>query len=304
MVVTGAAGFIGSHLVSELRGRGHLVIGIDRRPGADHEADLVRDPTALKLLGEADAVFHLAGAGGVRRSGPAAEVAWRRDNVRATEVVLTAVPLTTPLVVTSSSSVYGGTSPGRPSRETDFLRPRGGYARSKVEVERLCGERLRAGGHVAVARPFTVAGERQRPDMALHRWLHAAALGEPLTVFGPPTSRSRDLTDVHQVASALAELVNRNVTGTVNLGSGRSYTLEELIAAVDRVAGPVTVKVEPAGHDEAETTLADTTRCCQELGVALHTDLDDLVSRQSRAAGLLPATRPPALTPPDAQAVG
>lgn len=294
LVVTGAAGFIGSHLVAELRGRGHIVIGIDRRPGADHEADLLRDHTALKLLREADAVFHLAGAGGVRRSGPGAQVAWRRDNVKATEVVLATVPVTTPLVVTSSSSVYGGATSGRHSRETDTLRPRGGYARSKVQVEQLCAERLRAGGHVAVARPFTVAGERQRPDMALHRWLHAAAAGEPLTVFGPSDARSRDVTDVRQVAFALADLASREVTGTVNLGTGRSRTLEEMIAAVERAAGPVTVKIEPAAPDEADATLADTTRCHQELGFTLHTDLDDLVRRQAEAAGLLPAT--PTLT--------
>ena len=160
VVVTGAAGFLGRALVASLAVDGIPVVAVDRRPPPDGpgvtalRADLLdRDPAVTEALRRADAVFHLAGRPGVRDTGAAADAARTRDNVHATAAVLATVPPGPPLVVTSSSSVYGGAA-GRPSRESDPLRPLGGYARSKVAVERLC-----AGRPVAVLRPFTVAGE-------------------------------------------------------------------------------------------------------------------------------------------------
>src|SRR5829696_644051 len=157
VVVTGAAGFLGRALVAGLVEDGLAVAAVDRRPPPEGpgvcplRADLLdRDPAVECALREADAVFHLAGRPGVRDTGPAAEAARLRDNVAATAAVLAAVPAGTPLVVTSSSSVYGDAA-GRPSREDDPLRPLGGYARSKAAVERLCAAR----GGVAVLRPFT-----------------------------------------------------------------------------------------------------------------------------------------------------
>ena len=284
VVVTGAAGFIGSHLLAALRAGGVDAVGVDRRPGADVLADLTGSiDDVTDVLREADAVFHLAGCGGVRRSGPDAERTWWRDNVLATEVVLGAVPATTPLVVTSSSSVYGGTRRDRPSDERDRLRPRGGYARSKAEVERRCHARLAKGGHVAVARPFTVAGEGQRADMALAGWIRTAARGEPLPVLGS-LDRRRDVTDVADVVRALLAMADRAVTGVVNVGTGVSHTLAELAAAVAAAVRPTGVVVRPASADEAEATRASTARCERLLGFRPRTDLDALVRRQARAA--------------------
>lgn len=285
IAVTGAAGFIGRHLAAELRACGHAVVGIDRRPGSDLVTDLTRDDAALDALRDAEAVFHLAGAAGVRRDGPDAEAGWWRDNVVATEAVLGAVPPGTPLVVTSSSSVYGGSLGGVPCREDQRLRPRGGYARSKLEVERRSRRRLAGGGHVAIARPFTVAGEGQRPDMALARWLEAARRGAPLRVFGSMT-RSRDVTDVRHVALALAEMAHHHVTGPVNVGTGVSHSLADLVAAVIAVTGPAEVVMEPARAEEVPATLADVTRCRRLLGFVPATDLPALVERQATAAGL------------------
>jgi nucleoside-diphosphate-sugar epimerase len=159
VVVTGAAGFLGRALVADLAADGVPVVavdrrampadpalaalpmaaappgdlGIDRRPAGlpvgvrQVRADLLGgDPAVADALRTADAVFHLAGRAGVRQAGPAAEAARIRDNVAATAAVLRLVPPATPVVVTSSSSVYGGAS-GRPSREDDPLRPLGGY---------------------------------------------------------------------------------------------------------------------------------------------------------------------------------
>jgi nucleoside-diphosphate-sugar epimerase len=299
VVVTGSAGFIGRHLVALLAARGLAVVGIDRRPGTPAEAvelraDLVDAPgggPCDDALAEADAVFHLAGRPGARDEGwPAGELARlrRRDNVLAAERVLARVRSEVPLVVVSSSSVYGGAGQGggRPSRETDPLRPLGGYARSKVAVERRCAARAAAGGLVAVARPFTVAGEGQRPDMALARWLDDAARGEPLRVLGG-LDRRRDLTDVRDVAAGLLRLAERAVAGPVNLGTGTAHTLGDLVAAVGAAVGVLpAVTVLPAGPEDPAATLADTARCRRRLGFVPRTDLPALVRRQAMAAGL------------------
>lgn len=305
VVVTGAAGFLGCALVRALLARGETVVGIDRRPQAPRDglipltADLLdRDSSVHAALAGARAVVHLAARPGVRDRGP--EAAGRRhwDNVLATARVLALVPRDVPLVVTSSSSVYGGAVGGRPSRECDPLRPRGGYAQSKVEVERLCRQRLDAGGSVAIARPFTVIGAGQRPDMALSRWLAAATLGRPLRIFGSLT-RTRDLTEVRDVARALLALVDRRALGTVNVGTGIGHSLQEMVDAVAVAAGvDVQVTVEPAGEDEVPDSLADVTRLRRLAGFVPHTDLPAAVARQLAASGLpLPPPLPTGAIP-------
>lgn len=298
VVVTGAAGFLGRALVAGLAADGVEVVAVDRRPlpgpaagalGTGGRPDLgavtalradllAGHPAVLDALRHADAVFHLAGRPGVRDRGPAAEAARRRDNVAATAAVLAAVPAGTPLVVTSSSSVYGGAA-GRPSREDDPLRPLGGYARSKAAVERLCARR----GGVAVLRPFTVAGEGQRPDMALARWIAAVRAGRPIEILGSP-ARTRDVTDVRDVVRAVRAAAERGVTGPLNVGTGRPRTLAELAAAVSRALGaPVELVVRPAAAVEPAATWADTARLARRLGFVPVTDLDALVARQLAA---------------------
>lgn len=282
VVVTGGAGFIGGRLAGRLAAAGHDVVTVDRRAGADLVTDL-SDPAdeAVDALRAADVVFHLAGAGGVRPDGPDAEWRWWRDNVLAMEQVCAAVPLTVPMVVTSSSSVYGGAHLGRPSRETDALRPRGGYARAKVAVESIGAGRVARGGALVVARPFTVAGPGQRPDMAVSRWLAAARAGEPLQVFGG-LGRRRDITDVDDICRGLAALAEQAPGTTVNLGTGRPQTLGALVQAVLAVTGSTSpVVVVPAGDEEVENTWADTARCRALLGFVPATDLVALVRRQA-----------------------
>ena len=137
---------------------------------------LDRDELVDAAFETADAVLHLAGCPGVRDDTPDVGRRRARDNVAVTGRVLAAVPAHVPVVVASSSSVYGG-SAGAPSEERDAVSPRGGYARSKVAVEQLCARRAAAGGQVTVVRPFTVVGEGQRPDMAVSRWIAAAEAG-------------------------------------------------------------------------------------------------------------------------------
>lgn len=295
VVVTGAAGFLGRALTGALLTDGIAVTTVDRRPYDDsvHPADpgvrvltadlLGRDDRVRQALAAADAVFHLAGCPGVRDHGPAVSWARHRDNVLATARVLALVPADTPLVVTSSSSVYGGT-PGQPSAEGDPLRPLGGYARSKVAVERLCAVRAAAGGKVVVARPFTVAGEGQRPDMALASWLAAARAGRPLRVLGS-LDRTRDVTDVRDVVRVLRGLAVCGEPGPVNVGTGVGRPLRDLVAAVAAALdADVRTEVVPAGREEPADTLADTRRLRTLLGYVPQTDLLDLVTRQAAAA--------------------
>ncbi|MGH8967584.1 MAG: NAD-dependent epimerase/dehydratase family protein, partial [Actinomycetes bacterium] len=205
-------------------------------------------------------------------------------NVLATKAVLATVPGQTPLLVASSSSVYGGTRRGKPSAETDALHPRGGYALSKLLVERLCLARARAGGMVTVLRPFTVAGEGQRPGMALARWIDAARRGLPLQLLGGP-QRSRDITDVRDVVQVLLDLADCRACGVFNVGTGVGHTLLQLAKEVCAVLGVEIKTVVARAHPaEATHTLADTRALRQAIGWVPRTDLADLVARQIAGA--------------------
>jgi nucleoside-diphosphate-sugar epimerase len=258
-----------------------------RAPGRHLCVDLVDpgvDALLHDVLGDADLVFHLAARPGVRGTGPDIELVRRRDNVDATRIVLACTRGDVPVVVTSSSSVYGGarTVDGipRPSHEADPLHPFGGYACSKVAVEQLCADRAEAGGVVTVVRPFSVVGECQRSDMAITRWLRAAVAGEPLQILGSP-DRSRDFTDVADVVRALVALGVRGETTTVNVGTGRSHTLSEVVRAIgDAVGGELAIEVVPAGTEEPHATRAHTGRCERVCGFVPETDVADVVHRQ------------------------
>ena len=167
-----------------------------------------------------------------------------------------------------------------PRGEDDVLAPLGGYACTKVALEAICARRAAAGGVVAVARPFTVAGEGQRSDMALSQWLDDAAHGRPLRVLGSLT-RCRDVTDVHDVVRGLLALAVRGETTTVNLGTGSPVTLRDLVDEVATVvARPIRVVMAPAGAEEPAATRAHTRRCRAVCGFVPRTDLASLVRRQ------------------------
>jgi len=298
VVVTGSAGFIGRVLTRHLSRSGHHVVAVDRQPALPDDqpgvtvltADLLDgDPQVDVALREADAVVHLAGCSGVRDRSPGIEARRTRDNVDATRAVASRVPSDVPLLVTSSSSVYGGARFGRASHESDPLHPRGGYATSKAGAEQVCADRAAAGGHVLVVRPFTVVGEGQRPDMALARWAAAATAGDPLRVFGS-LERTRDFTCVREVVRGLAALLQSGADGVVNLGSGAPRTLRELVHALgSALAVDLDVRVERAAGYEVPDTWADTGRLTALTGMRPHTDLDDVVRRF--VAGL-PDARP------------
>jgi UDP-glucuronate 4-epimerase len=284
VVVTGAGGFIGSHLVEALLAAGQSVVGLDRH--ADREAanlaavvghprfvlvdaDLVRADLGALVAG-ADMVFHLAGEVGVRDSWGERFGDYAAANVFATQRVAEACVAAgvRRLVLASSSSVYGPAS-RRPSRETDRPSPRSPYAVSKLAAEHLAlTAALRGGIQVVVLRYFTVYGPRQRPDMLVARALQAVLGGAPLAVFGDGRQR-RAFTYVGDVVAATLLAARCPVRGTAvfNVAGGRPVTVLHLLELARMVCGhPVPVRWEPARDGDVEATAGDLSSSRRRLG--------------------------------------
>lgn len=172
VVTTGAAGFIGRHVVSLIRRRGIEVVGIDRRTWTPMTGEVAivsdvaePDPVVDRMLRRATGVVHLAACAGVRDQGPDVAMRRWRDNVVAGARVLEVTPTST-MIVVASSSVYGGAGPVdrlRPCREDDRVAPQGGYARSKWALEWRAKRRAAAGGAVGVCDPSPSPGRVSDP---------------------------------------------------------------------------------------------------------------------------------------------
>lgn len=292
-LVTGSAGFIGSNLVRRLAARGDEVVGIDRlrkrgKAGLHITMDLAERASLVEIArwtAWADVVFHLAARPGVRSHSPRIDLRRHRDIIVATEHVMAVTPGRTHVILASSSSVYGEAArrnnSHRPSRETDHPRPLGRYGRYKQRMEQLGRQYRHFGDGLAIARPFTVIGEGQRPDMALSIWIDAVRSGEPVRVFGS-LDRARDVTDVDRVVDGLLAMADLRYCGLVNLGAGRPRSLGEMVEAVFLATGLETpVQVVPASPEEVRATCADPTRARRELGIDLTTELLQATRRQA-----------------------
>ena len=320
VVVTGAAGFIGSHASAELLAQGWRVVGVDnfdpyysrwlkeRALGpllAHHdfsfaEAD-VRDPAAFEvLLHEAAAVVHLAARPGVRDSfGHAA--AYRQLNVGATRAVLEACVRSgvRRVVYASSSSVYGGSA--TPFVETAPLARAGSpYAAGKQEAEQLCARFAeRHGLRVAVLRLFSVYGPGQRPDQVAHHFTRLLLAGRPLPLFGDGSSE-RDYTYVGDVARAVTAALawsagEGSASDICNVGTGRAVRLDRLVAVLGGALGVRPTVVRQAVHAaDAPRTRADVSRARHVLGwraeTALETGIADFVRWYEVVYGREPVT--------------
>jgi UDP-glucuronate 4-epimerase len=299
VVVTGAAGFIGSHLCGELVGRGHEVVGIDgftrfyarelkernvaelrRVPGFTlREANLLDPPGWADVLAGADAVCHLAGRPGVRGGAP---VLFEAGNVRTTEAVMHSAARAgvRRVLLASSSSIYGPAS--RPVREDDPPRPLSPYARSKRRAE-LVADRLarRHGVELVTLRYFTVYGPRQRPDMAFARFVEAALQGGEMPLLGDGR-QVRDFTYVGDAAEATALALERGRPGGVyNVAGGRPAVLAEALQMLGAALGRAPKLAErPPDSREPRSTAADLGRARRELGWKPRTPLDVGLRRQ------------------------
>lgn len=274
--VTGAAGFIGSHLGEALQAAGHDVVGFDSftdyyDPALKAENARGLAVTRLDLGAEAidfsefDAVFHLAGQPGARSFGHVfPDYLWR--NLLATQRVFeAAVDAGIPVVWASSSSVYGDAET-YPTPEDVQPRPNNPYGVTKLSCEHLHDTYERLFGLRAVAlRYFTVYGPRQRPDMAFARMVAAAARDEEFELYGDG-SQSRSFTFVADVVDATIRALEAPA-GTYNVGGGEEATMRDALALLEEVAGrPVRFRLGPPQTGDMHRTRADTTRIEQAIG--------------------------------------
>ena len=294
-VVTGAAGFIGSHLAEVLQREGHEVLCVDsftdyyersrkerNAAGLDVlEADLT---SALlePILAGADGVFHLAGQPGVRASWGESFQLYLDRNVLATQRVFeAAADAGVRVVFASSSSVYGDAET-YPTPEDVVPQPISPYGITKLACEHLAVAIERARGLEAVVlRYFTVYGPRQRPDMAFTAMLEALARGERFRLFGDG-SAARSFTYVGDAVAATIAAMSRGRRGeTYNVGGGDEATMNEAIALVEEVSGRTldVERVEAAAGD-VKRTKADVSKAAAELGWAPETPLRDGMAAQ------------------------
>ena len=301
VLVTGCAGFLGSHLTESLLDDGHEVVGVDcftpyypralkERNTAgfrDHahfslrELDLSADPLD-GLLDGVSTVYHLAAQPGVRLSFGSFDE-YLRHNLHATQRLLEASvgqPLDA-FAYASSSSVYGATTTF-PTPESAERLPVSPYGITKLATEELAKTYGRNSGiHTVGLRYFTAYGPRQRPDMAMTRFLTRALLGERLPLFGDGL-QLRDFTYVADVVTGTRLAAERGHAGlSYNIGGGQTTSMLDVVALLGELLGePVPVDHLPASRGDARHTHADASMAREHLGFAPATTVREGLSAQ------------------------
>jgi nucleoside-diphosphate-sugar epimerase len=304
-LVTGAAGFIGSHLVESQRAAGHEVVAVDaftdyydpalkeeNAAGLDvRRVDLAHDPLEPLLEG-VDAIFHLAGQPGVRASWEDFGLYVERNLLATQRLFEAAAPRGIRVVFASSSSVYGDAE-RYPTAEDDTPRPIAPYGVTKLACEQLAAAYAAQRGldHVAL-RYFTVFGPRQRPDMFFTRLLGALAGGERVEVYGDGL-QSRSFTYVSDVVRATELALEKGRGGTVyNVGGGVEATVRDAIAVAERVSGrTLDVAYGERAVGDVRRTAPDTTRVAHDLEWAPEVDLEAGLRAQWAWASVRVASR-------------
>jgi UDP-glucuronate 4-epimerase len=301
-VVTGAAGFIGSHLARELVARGHDVHGIDcfsdyYDPALKEENARALDVRRLDLAEEAldldgvDGVFHLAAQAGVRSFGGVFPVYVRRNLLATQRVFEAAAAAGVRVVFASSSSIYGEAE-AYPTPEDATPQPISPYGITKLGCEHLArAYAVGFGLDAVVVRYFTVYGPRQRPDMFFRRVCDALLDGGTFEIYGTG-EQSRSFTEVGDAVSATIAAMERAPRGAVyNVGGGEEASMLEAIALLERISGR-TLDVAHLGvaKGDVRRTKADVARIRAALGWEPRTGLEDgLTTMWSWASGRVAA---------------
>lgn len=289
-IVTGVAGFIGSHLAETLLKQGERVIGIDmvndyydpalKRKNLSFlekysdfqliEADIqVLDWP--KLLEDVEVIFHQAAQAGVRASWGQGFRHYTERNINATQIILEAAKEAKSLkrfVYASTSSVYGNAET-MPTPETICPQPVSPYGITKLAAERLCWLYLQNFSvPVSALRYFTVYGPRQRPDMAFHKFFKAAIRGEAIGIYGDG-QQTRDFTFVSDaIAANLAAATVPEAIGEIfNIGGGSRVVLTEVLDKLEMIVGhPIKREYQDQARGDARHTSADVSKARQILG--------------------------------------
>lgn len=301
-LVTGAAGFVGSHLSERLVALGHEVVGVDcfldyyPRSVKERNLRVLRASPAFRfeeqdlsrvelapLFTGIDWVFHQAAQAGVRAS-------WGKDfeiyaihNVLVTQRLLEAArdAKVARVVYASSSSIYGDTD-DLPMREASLPRPVSPYGVTKLGAEHLCWLYWRNYGVQAVSlRYFTVYGPRQRPDMAFNRFLKGALRGNEITLYDDG-EQTRDFTYVSDIVAANVAAAERGGGGEVfNIGGGSEVSVNQVLETIEAISGrKLRIKREPRQKGDVRHTAADCTRAREMLGFRPQVSLAEGLSRE------------------------
>jgi nucleoside-diphosphate-sugar epimerase len=304
-VVTGAAGFIGSHLAEELLAAGLDVVGIDSftdyydirlkqrnldgltsKQRFDFVAGSINETDLDALLDGVDYVFHQAAQAGVRASWGTRFEDYIDSNIRATQLLCEAAkakPLKK-FVYASSSSVYGEITE-LPMREDGPVRPVSPYGVTKLDAENLCLLYRKAYGvPVVCLRYFTVYGPRQRPDMAIHRFLKGAMTATPVEIYGNG-EQTRDFTFVSDIVAAnLSAMLYGGGETVFNIGGGSRVSINHILDLTGKHAKAgedFDVKYKDREKGDVGHTYADVSRARRELGFEPRTKLEDGIERQA-----------------------
>lgn len=301
VVVTGAAGFIGSTVVDQLLALGADVVGVDdfdpwydprsKRSNLTSALDrpnfVLHEADALDVIGDVltpgDLVIHLAGRPGVQDSWGFGFADYSRRNIELTQRVFDealAIGVER-LVYASSSSIYGTSSAAGGDRIASPISP---YGVSKLAGEQLAGVYAERGLDIVSLRYFTVYGPRQRPDMAMHRMFEAALPGESVFVRRGDGHQRREFTFVGDVAEAtiLSTVAPGAVGKALDIGGGESASLLEAMAQVERAMGPMRLETLPAPAGDPSATSADLDPTIAALGWLPSTSIAEGLAAQAQ----------------------
>jgi nucleoside-diphosphate-sugar epimerase len=302
VLITGAAGFIGSHLTQSCLEQGHSVIGVDcftsyyaeelKRENIAQIEDgarweLVEGDLAsmdlTSLLEDVQVVFHLAAQPGVRASWGQTFEAYVTSNVTALQRLLEAATTTgvDRFVFASSSSVYGDAAQ-LPTAEDTPLQPISPYGATKALGEHLCRLYHRNYALATVMlRYFTVYGPRQRPDMAFNKLIRAALENDEIVIYGDG-GQTRDFTFVADAVQGTIDAALHGRPGSVyNLGGGSRTSMNEVLDMIAEITGErLNVRRVPAQAGDARDTAADTGLAREQLGFAPSRSLHEGLAEQ------------------------